>query len=274
MRALSVMRGLMSVVVVLVGPCLLGCGGAVDSKYRPAQKIEKWDNTEWARVLEVVATEDGYVRHDLLKENRQGVRDALFRYVGMINAAGPENRPELFPTQNDRLAYYSNAYNAVCMYLVVKRNFPSNMKTSGIFFFDKVPVGGKDMTLDFLEKTYLRPFDPRIHFAINCMSTSCPPLRREPYEAATLDAQYDEQGRLFLSDPRGAYLDGGTAVISEIFRFFTGDFTEPYAKQTGRTDVNILEAIRPFADDDSPVKRATASRFQDYDWSLNRPPGQ
>lgn len=272
MRTLSIIRGLISLCIVFYGPCLLGCGGKVDSQYQPKAKIEQWSNDEWAEVLEKVVTPDGYVRHELLQRNEGGVRDKLFQYVGKLNAAGPENRPELFPTDKDRLAYYCNAYNASCMYLVVKRGYPSNMKTSGIFFLDSLPIGGKSMNLDYLEKTYLRPVDCRIHFAINCMSASCPPLRNEPYEAAKIDAQLDEQGHRFLSDSRGAVLKGnGTVAISEIFRFFTSDFTDSYSKKNGKPAASVLEAIQPFADDNSPVKTATKFEFQNYDWSLNRP---
>lgn len=260
------------VLFVVFGTCLLGCGGRVDSKYRPTTRIETWSNAEWAAVLDQLVTPDGYVRHDQLARNEGGVRDRLYRYVGLINAAGPKNRPELFPTESDKLAYYMNAYNALCMYAVVQRNFPKDMKTSGIFFLDRFPVGGDSMTLDYLEKTYLRPVDPRIHFAINCMSASCPPLRREPYEPAKVDAQLDEQGRIFLSDPRGAYLKGETAVLSEIFRFFTSDFTDAHAKATGQPKVELLDSIRKFAADDSPVQSAKTYEFQKYDWSLNRPP--
>lgn len=271
MRTLFVTTGLLVLLVLLFGPCIIGCGGKVDARYQPTAPIESWTNEEWARVLDQLVTPDGYVRHDQLADNTNGVRDALYRYVGRINAAGPINRPELFPTDKDKLAYYMNAYNALCMYAVVQRDFPRNMKTSGIFFFDRFPVGGESMTLDYLEKTYLRPVDPRIHFAINCMSASCPPLRREPFEAAKADAQLDEQGRLFLSDPRGAYRKGDTVVLSEIFRFFTADFTDAHAKATGQPKPELLESIVKFAGEGSPVIGAKAYEFQDYDWSLNRP---
>lgn len=272
MRSLLIAGGLISILVVAFGTCLLGCGGQVDKKYQPSARLETWSNAEWATVLERLATPDGYVRHDLLASNEDGVRDALYRYVGQINVAGPKNRPDLFPTEKDRLAYYMNAYNAVCMYAVVQRNFPKDMKTSGIFFFDRFPVGGETMTLDYLEKTYLRPVDPRIHFAINCMSASCPPLRREPYEAAKVDEQLDEQGRLFLSDPRGAYRRGDTVILSEIFRFFTSDFTDAHAKATGQKEPDLLTSIQKFAAEDSPVRGAEKYEYQKYDWSLNRPP--
>lgn len=272
MRYLTIAGGIVAIFLfVIFGTCLLGCGGKVDSKFAPKTKIEKWNNDEFATVLSKVVTADGFVKHELLEKNQDGVRDALFRYVGAINAAGPENRPELFPSERDKLAYYCNAYNAVCMYQVVKRGFPANMKTSGIFILDSVPVGGKSMTLDYLEKTYLRPFDARIHFAINCMSASCPPLRNEPYEAAKLDAQFNEQGRIFMTDPRGVVKQGDKVLISAIFKFFPEDFLRDYEKSTGKKAGNVLEAIQIYAPENSPVHGAKSFDFQEYDWSLNRP---
>ena len=55
------------------------------------------------------------------------MRDTLYEYVGQINAASPDNRPELFPTDTDKLAFYVNAYNALCMYGVVQRGYPGNV---------------------------------------------------------------------------------------------------------------------------------------------------
>ncbi len=48
-----------------------------------------------------------------------------------------------------------------------------------------VRVKGKTLTLDDVEHGILRPQfrDPRVHFAINCASKSCPPLISEPYRA-------------------------------------------------------------------------------------------
>ncbi|MCS7033968.1 MAG: DUF547 domain-containing protein, partial [Phycisphaerae bacterium] len=248
-----------------------GCSGGVEEEFRPSRPIENWSNEDWATVLAMVVTPEGFVRHDLLQKNQDGVRDTLFRYAAAIEAASPLNRPELFPTEKHRLAYYCNAYNALCLYRVVKRNFPENVKTSGIFVLDLVSVGGRRMNLDFLERTYLRPYDPRIHFAINCMSTSCPPLRKEPFEADRLEEQLAEQGRIFLSDPRGAVRRGDGVVISEIFRFFSDDFTEAFARKTGRQPSGILEAIEEFSAPDSPIRGARTVEFQKYDWSLNRP---
>jgi hypothetical protein len=235
--------------------------------------LTSWNDAEWRRVLEAVTTDDGMVRYDLLTSNQDGVRDALFRYVGQINQASPENRPDLFPTPADRLAYYVNAYNALCMYGVLQKGLPGNVALSGLYHLVRFPVGGVQTTLNDLEVRHVRSSgDPRIHFALNCMSKSCPPLRNEPYEGARLDEQFDDQGRRFLSDPRGVQAVGPTKVrLSEIFtKFYPNDFKDAYARRTGRKEPGLLDSIRPFAGAESPVQTATEYESMSYDWSPNR----
>jgi hypothetical protein len=268
---------LLSSILIVSSGC--GGGGGVGKEFKPqATEVKKFDNKEWATVLSKVVTPDGYVRHEQIKNNDAGVRDALFRYVGLIGEVSPENKPELFPTDKDKLAYYLNAYNALCMYAVYKRDYPPNLAKTlppyAVYFFDKFPVGGKEMNLDSIEKTYVRSVgDPRIHFALNCMSHSCPPLRAEPYEGSKLDQQLDDQGRIYLSDERGVVKkDNETVKLSEIFaKFYTDEWIDAYKKKSGKTDATLIEAIRPYAAKDSPVQTATKYEAMTYDWSLNKP---
>jgi hypothetical protein len=256
---------------------LVGCGGGVSKEFAPQEPVTQWSNADWQTVLENAATADGFVKYDVLTNNTASTKDALYRYVALVGTVSPEKRPELFPTSNDRLAYYINAYNSICMYAVLKRGLPGNVLYSGgfpgsIFLFDKFPVGGKKMSLHDLETNYVRSTgDPRIHFALNCMSYSCPPLRKEAYEGGKLDAQLADQGRRYLSDPRGAVAEGTNVKLSEIFtKLYPGDFTSAYEKKSGKSNPDLLESIRPFAGPDSPVHKATSYSTMPYDWSLNR----
>ncbi|HEV2294734.1 MAG TPA: DUF547 domain-containing protein [Tepidisphaeraceae bacterium] len=113
--------------------------------------------------------------------------------------------------------------------------------------------------------------DPRIHFAVNCMSRSCPPLRQEPYTGDKLDAQLREQGDRYLSDPPAVRRDGEEVELNSIFtNYYKGDFIHAYRKPTGSDDAGLLEAIRPFAAPGSPVHSATGYSGIGYDRSLNR----
>jgi hypothetical protein len=229
-------------------------------------------------VLQKVVTPDGWVQWDALKNNDGGVRDSLFRYVGLVGVVSPDSRPDLFPTDNDKLAYYINAYNAICMYAVVKRGYPGNVLLSGglpgsIFLVDKFPVGGQSMSLDSLEKKKVRSVgDPRVHFALNCCSRSCPKLRGEPYEGAKLDQQLSDAGRKFLGgDPYGAVRDGDKVKLSEIFKFYTDDFMSGFERKTGHKASGLIEAIQPYAPPGSPVIGAKSYSYMSYDWSRNTP---
>ncbi len=247
---------------------LAGCSGGVADKYRPTAPITRWDDSEWATVLSAVVARDGLVDYSVLKENRSGVRDTLYTYVGKLGAVSPDSDPALFPTEADKLAYWINAYNAICMYRIVERGYPGNVIASvppaAIFFVDSTPVGGKSMTLDSLEKSkVLSKGDPRVHFALNCASYSCPPLRDEPYSGPKLNAQLAEQGRIYLSDPRAVRpIDANTVGLNNIFTdFYKGDFT--------RGGLDLLPSLKRFAAPDSPVQSATNFRSIGYDWSLN-----
>ncbi len=274
MRTLIALRGAISLAIALASTGLVnGCGGPVAKEYRPQEKIEKFSNADWQTVLNNVCTDDGYVRYDPLRYNENGTKDALFRYVGQINAVSPINRPKLFPTEQDKLAYWLNTYNALCMYGVLQKGLPSNVLSSGLYFLSSFPVGGQSMSLDKLEKTYVRTAgDPRVHFALNCMSMSCPPLRKEAFDGPQLEQQLAEQGRRYLSDPRGAVRDGSQVKLGEIFRFYEDEFIDTERKRSGKKDAGLLESIQPYAAPDSPVHGATGYTFIKYDWTLNRAP--
>ena len=101
------------------------------------------------------------------------------------------------------------------------------------------------------------PIDPRFHFALNCASSSCPPLFPFALRGDTLDVALDDVTRAFLSDPvRGAGPDG----ISQIFSFYYNDF------------VNDAGSIEAFIARYRDLDEVNTQTFLDYDWALNRAP--
>ena len=57
------------------------------------------------------------------------------------------------------------------------------------------------MTLNDIEHKVLRKMgDPRIHFAINCASASCPQLSNEAFRASKVQKQLEEATSLFIND--------------------------------------------------------------------------
>ena len=66
--------------------------------------------------------------------------------------------------------------------------------------------------------------EPRIHFAVNCASVSCPRLRAEAYRPDKLEAQLTDQARYFLRNPVKNKISSDKLQLSKIFKWFKGDF--------------------------------------------------
>jgi hypothetical protein len=128
-----------------------------------------------------------------------------------------------------------------------------------------VRIDGKRLTLDDIEHGILRPRfkDPRVHFAINCASKSCPPLISEPYRGEVLNAQLDRVTREFLNMPGNYRLEGDTLWVSSIFKWFSGDFNDdPVGFYRTYAEGELKKQL------DRRRERLKVKHL-DYDWSLN-----
>ena len=244
----------------------------------PAEIPRTFSNSDWATVLSAVVTPDGYVKWDLIQSNADGVRAPLMAYIGLINAVSPANHPELFATAKDRMAYWINAYNAMCVYAVIEHHYPATMlvgQTRGeIFSVEEFTFGGETMTLNELIRRELEPAgDARIHFALSFCTRSGPPLRLSPYDGAVLDAELGDQGQRYLSDPRAAVRDGDAVKLNDLLvAMHQYDFLAGFKKMLGVAPTGILQALQPYVQSDSPIVGATRVEHLGFDWSLNRPP--
>jgi len=170
-------------------------------------------------------------------------------------------------TREERLAFLINAYNLYALALVARHWPLESIKDIGSLLRPvwKRPAGrldGKSVSLDELEHARLRTLgEPRIHFAIVCASVSCPDLRPEPYTAATLDAQLDDQVKVFLANPaKGLRREGNTLRVSRIFDWFEDDF-------------DAAGGVTAFIAGYLPLPRGVdVDAALPYDWSVNARP--
>ena len=118
------------------------------------------------------------------------------------------------------------------------------------------------MTLNNIEHRILRNSftEPRIHFALNCASMSCPKLRNEAYNGTTLDAQLTEQAVAFLSDTARNQPDANNSKLSSIFNWYGGDIKK-------WSNLSLIEYINKY----SPVKinENASIYYLKYNWNLN-----
>lgn len=179
-------------------------------------------------------------------------------------------------SREQRLAFLINLYNAATLQLIVDHYpVPSIRKIGGLlkgpWKQEVVGFQGGRITLDRLEHELIRPVfvEPRIHFALVCAARSCPPLRSEPFVAARLGAQLDDQARAFLAQSSKNRIDRAarTLWLSPIFGWYTSDFTHG-----GRT---LAEYVADFLTSEDAVELRTGSyriRYTEYDWTLNDRP--
>lgn len=207
--------------------------------------------------------------------------DGLVDYKGFLSDKGElqsyldllsENAPSKTWTENDKIAYWLNAYNAFTIQLIIN-NYPlKSIKDLGgkkqIIFINTpwdikfFKIGDKTMTLNRLEHRILRSNfqEPRIHFALNCASLSCPKLRREAYAGSQLNEQLTDQAIEFLTDKSRNQISAEEVKVSAIFDFYGNDMV----KWSGKT---LIKYINQY----SGVKIAndTELKFLEYDWNLN-----
>jgi len=173
-----------------------------------------------------------------------------------------------------QMALYINAYNACTLKLILEHFEDGrpvrSIKSIGGFFTKPwdirfCRVGGETYTLDEIEHDILRPVfkDPRVHFAVNCASRSCPPLISKPYREATLERQLDAGTTRFINDPGSNYLEDDKLYVSRIFKWFAEDFPQgvvPFFLRYARGD--LRERLSAEGD-------RINVRYLDYDWSLS-----
>ena len=216
----------------------------------------------WARVLDAYVDERGRVDFVGLTAGSEDLK----AYVDYIAAVSPRSAPDAFATADAELAYYLNSYNALAMYNVIDTGIPRSLagffKKFTFFYWNEFNVGGKKISLYRYENDVIRRLgDPRVHFALNCMSVSCPQLPRVPFTANSVQRQLDAETRRFFADARNICVDHArqTVEVSAILDFYTEDFL---AK-----DPSLIAYINRYRNDQIPESYTV--EFIDYDWTVN-----
>ncbi len=181
-----------------------------------------------------------------------------------------ELEPEpMFQNQAEALSYWINAYNALAIKGILDGRSPRTFfGRFGYFKQATYRVGGKTINLYDLERKVIIPLgEPRIHFAINCASQSCPKLQPMVYTATQLEKQLDASTRSFINDTTRNRFDRDqkVAYVSKIFDWFEQDFSQhsgSVQKYLARY-VADPEIAKGLANEQYKVK------YLKYNWQLN-----
>lgn len=219
-----------------------------------AQDIHQ--HQQFDELLKTYVDDDGDVNYKALKQNQK----KLDTYLNLLN----ENPPHKSWTKAQKKAYLINAYNAFTLKLIID-NYPleSIRDIGGIFSnpfsTEFAKIGGKDYSLDDIEKgMLLKMGDPRVHFAVNCASESCPKLANKAYVASKLNQQLDAAAKTFIHSDKNK-LSKNTVELSKIFKWYASDF---------ETDGNsVIKFINSYSDQN--ISENASISYLSYSWKLN-----
>lgn len=217
-----------------------------------SETIQSADHAKWNILLQKNVSKNGIVDYKgFQKDSKQ-----LQSYLDVLAA----NVPTKSWSKNAVLAYWINAYNAYTVKLILD-NYPvKSIKDIndpwGKKFFT---LGDKKYSLEEVEHEILRKMDePRIHFAINCASFSCPNLLNEAYTEANLEKQLTTVAKSFINDKTKNTITSNKVEISKIFDWFSGDFKK---KGTVIDFLNQYSSIK--------INSKAKISYKEYNWTLN-----
>lgn len=234
-------------------------GGIDGPRPSPVAPLGKtFDHGALGDVLKAVVRSDGTVDYAALRSNSK----PLDTYLGMLRAVSPASAPHRFRSNNDRLAYYLNAYNAFvlagirdhCPLASLQDVYAGN----GFFWRISFIMGEQEISLSTLESERIRGVmqrNPIIHFALVKGAAGFMPLLREPYLGDRLDAQLDDLTRRVVALPRMVKREGNELWLNALFEWYQHDF------------VDVLEWLKRFA-----PKVAAGNpiiKYREFDWNLN-----
>jgi len=205
---------------------------------------------------------DSGIRYTAWKNNAEDLR----KLDEIVNALATQSPPDT----NDatEIAYYTNAYNLLVLHGVLAETPLKSVKdialNFGFFSQERFTLGGEKVSLNEIEKIrLLKQFgDARIHFIVNCASTSCPPLPPVALTQENLESIMNSATASFLNQhPEGIRkIDANAYALSQLFDWYQGDFAE--------SSGNILAFINRYRD--LPIPENAKIRYLDYSWALNQ----
>ncbi|SDM12533.1 Protein of unknown function, DUF547 [Daejeonella rubra] len=201
-------------------------------------------------------------------------------YAEILKSADPDELESELSTDNKRLAFWLNIYNAYVQ-LVLRQKPELYIRRSSFFSSKQIWIAGKRISLDLIEHGILRrskfkysmgylnrffpsafetrfrlkQVDYRIHFALNCGAKSCPII--VAYDSDKIYEQLNAATRDYLSNEVNYDAALNYAELPALFLWFRNDFG-------GGDGINkILKRYSVITNEREPELH-----YKKYDWSL------
>ena len=225
-----------------------------------------FDHSIFDRILKTYVNDQGLVDYNGIAGDQ-----SFNSYMESLKTAQADSM-----SRDGQLAFWINAYNAVTIDKVIKwkpkksvrETFVPGVWTGTKFFTTREHiVAGKSLSQDDIEHEILRKQlkEPRIHFAIICASSGCPPLPQVAYTAENVQTRLESETRKYINSERGTQVDAAknTLYLSKLFDWFAVDFES----KSG----SVQNFMKPYLDEGTLEfwGKGPKIKYIHYDWSLN-----
>ncbi len=215
----------------------------------------KFDHSPWDRLLQKNVSMQGNVNYEGLKKDQVAL-DAYLNSLSVIV-------PDASWSKNEAMAYWINAYNAFTVKLMLN-NYPlksiMNINSGKAWDLKFIAIKAEKYSLNNIEHDILREkfFDPRIHFAVNCASISCPKLSSTAFYAEKLDDKLDKAAKEFINNSSKNEITASKATISKLFDWYKDDFMR---------NGTVADYINKYS-----ITKLTTNQisYKEYNWNINK----
>ncbi|MBD0830778.1 DUF547 domain-containing protein [Aestuariibaculum sediminum] len=231
--------------------CIFLIGSFQISRYE--LQAQENDSRLWNTLLQKHVTPNGIVDYKAFKKQHHILKD----YIHFLS----EHVPGKTANKNEVLAFWINAYNALTIDLVLRHYPISSIKNikkpwkQPLWKFNEQWYDLSTIEHDILRKME----EPRIHFAINCASISCPKLQNFAFTPNQLEEQLTIATTTFLNDTTKNSISINQLELSKIFKWYRSDFLAQ--------DKSIAHFISRYTE--STISENATISFKPYNWNLN-----
>lgn len=210
------------------------------------------DHSAWDKLLKKYVAKNGDVDYKGFKNDAV----ALNNYINYLATKVPTESW----SKREQLAYFINVYNANTIKLIIDHYPTKSIKDiKNPWLKNRIKIGDKDFSLSGIENGILRKMnEPRIHFAINCASVSCPKLLNTAFTASNVETLLEQATKAFIQNTDKNKISENRIELSKIFQWYKGDF-----KDNG----SLIDYVNQY----STIKINPDAKvdYLEYDWNLN-----
>ena len=206
----------------------------------------------WHEILKSNVSDNGMVNYMGIKNNNK-----FITYINLLES----NHPNENWSKEEQLSYWINAYNAFTVKLIIDHWPVKSIKDiSSPWKKSFINIESETYSLNDIEHEILRKKfkEPRIHFAINCASYSCPVMVPFAFNSKGLEDQLELVTRSFINDHDRNVISSDLIQVSNIFKWFQEDFTRSGSLQSF---IQKYTSVK--------LTNATKIEYLEYNWSLN-----